>query len=83
MKSQLLKLQQHQERCLIDWNERKGPVDARTKAMEKRIRNLKTIEETFDEVQSQKDEVKVRGKVLFKTNTIESLSKRERWRSDN
>ena len=60
MKSQLLKLQQHQEKCLIDWNERKTCVDIRVKTMEKRTGQWQPVGDTMEDVQSQKDLLKVR-----------------------
>lgn len=59
MKSQLVKLQQHQERCLIDWNERKASVEVDVKTMEKRTAQWQLTGETMEDVQSQKDIVKV------------------------
>ena len=59
MKSQLLKLQQHQEKCLIDWNERKTSIDIRVKTMEKRTAQWQPAGDTMEDLQSQKDVVKV------------------------
>ena len=63
MKSQLLKLQQHQEKCLIDWNQKKSSISARVKAMEKRTLYIEPIGSTFEEVQDQRDEAKVCGRI--------------------
>ena len=65
MKSQLLKLQQHQEKCLIDWNQRRSSVDVRVKTMEKRTLQLKPLGGTMDEVQTQTEEIKVWIKQVF------------------
>ena len=61
MKSQLLKLQQHQEKCLIDWKERKTPVDIRVKTTEKRTGQWNPAGNTMEDIQSQKDVLKVRS----------------------
>ncbi|XP_028414134.1 dystrophin-like isoform X2 [Dendronephthya gigantea] len=58
MKSQLLKLQQHQEKCLIDWNERKTSVDVRVKTMEKRTAQWKPVGNNMEEIQSEKEYLK-------------------------
>ena len=63
MKSQLLKLQQHQEKCLIDWKERKTPVDVRVKTTEKRTGQWQPAGDTMEDVHAQKDVVKVRALV--------------------
>ena len=65
MKSQLLKLQQHQEKCLIDWKERKTPVDVRVKTTEKRTGQWPPAENTMEDVHAQKDVAKVRALVRF------------------
>ncbi|XP_046848609.1 utrophin-like isoform X4 [Xenia sp. Carnegie-2017] len=58
MKSHYMKLQQHQEKSLIDWNERKTSLDARIKTMDKRTGQWPTIGNTMHEVESQNAIVK-------------------------
>ena len=67
MKSHLLKLQQHQEKCLIDWNERKTSVDIRIKTMEKRTGQWQAAGNTMEDIQSEKDVLKVKSSLVFCT----------------
>ena len=61
-----MKLQQHQEKSLVDWNERKTSLDARIKTMDKRTGQWPTIGNTMHEVESQNAIVKVRSVHMHK-----------------